>query len=93
MARMGKVDFSKLAEFTNKVEQSLSKEEIKEIGNVINTKFGSNNELSKYHKQLDDLRNDFAHGNISEEEFSHIKQEIKKLFDKYHNFIKIEESL
>lgn len=28
MARMGKVDFSKLAEFTNKVEQSLSKEEI-----------------------------------------------------------------
>lgn len=71
----------------------LSKEEIKGIRDVINTKFGSNNELSKYHKQLDDLRNDFAHGNISEEEFSHIKQEIKKLFDKYHNFINIKESL
>lgn len=28
MARMGKLDYSKLAEFTNKVEQSLSKEEI-----------------------------------------------------------------
>lgn len=70
----------------------LSKEEIKEIREVINTKFGSNNELSKYHKQLDDLRNDFAHGNISEEEFSHIKQEIKKLFDKYQDFIKIQDS-
>ena len=68
----------------------LSKKEIKEIRDVINTKFGSNNELSKYHKQLDDLRNDFAHGNISEEEFSHIKQEIKKLFDRYHNFIFID---
>lgn len=68
----------------------LSKSDIKDIRLVINTKFGSSNELAKYHKQLDDLRNDFAHGNISEEEFSHIKQEIKKLFDKYHNFIKIQ---
>ena len=71
----------------------LSKSDIKDIRLVINTKFGSSNELAKYHKQLDDLRNDFAHGNISEEEFSHIKQEIKKLFDKYHNFINIQESL
>ena len=71
----------------------LSKSDIKDIRLVINTKFGSSNELAKYHKQLDDLRNDFAHGNISEEEFSHIKQEIKKLFDRYHNFINIQESL
>jgi len=70
----------------------LSKEDIKEIRRIINTKFGSSNELAKYHKQLDDLRNDFAHGNISEEEFSHIKQEIKKLFDKYQDFIKIQDS-
>lgn len=71
----------------------LSKSDIKDIRLVINTKFGSSNELAKYHKQLDDLRNDFAHGNISEEEFSHIKQEIKKLFDRYHNFINIQQSL
>ena len=70
----------------------LSKEDIKDIRRIINTKFGSSNELAKYHKQLDDLRNDFAHGNISEEEFSHIKQEIKKLFDKYQDFIKIQDS-
>ena len=71
----------------------LSKEDIKEIRRIINTKFGSSNELAKYHKQLDDLRNDFAHGNISEEEFSHIKQEIKKLFDRYQNFINIQDNL
>jgi len=71
----------------------LSKSDIKDIRLVINTKFGSSNELAKYHKQLDDLRNDFAHSNISEEEFSHIKQEIEKLFDKYQNFINIQESL
>ena len=71
----------------------LSKSDIKDIRLVINTKFGSSNELAKYHKQLDDLRNDFAHGNISEEEFSHIKQEIKKLFDRYQNFINIQDNL
>lgn len=71
----------------------LSKSDIKDIRLVINTKFGSSNELAKYHKQLDDLRNDFAHGNISEEEFSHIKQEIKNLFDRYQNFINIQDNL
>ena len=77
----------------NLKDLELSKSDIKDIRQVINTKFGSSNELAKYRKQLDDLRNDFAHGNISEEEFSHIKQEIQNLFDRYHNFINIQESL
>ena len=76
-----------------KLEFELEASDIAEIKSVAKTKFKNVDELAKYHKRLDELRNDFAHGNISEEEFSHIKQEIKKLFDKYHNFIKIEESL
>lgn len=74
-------------------EFELESSDIAEIKKAVKTKFENVNELDKYHKQLDDLRNDFAHGNISEEEFSHIKQEIKKLFDKYQNFINIQESL
>ena len=76
-----------------KLEFELEASDIAEIKSVAKTKFKNVDELAKYHKRLDELRNDFAHGNISEEEFSHIKQEIKKLFDRYHNFIKIEESL
>lgn len=73
-------------------EFELESSDIAEIKKAVKTKFENVNELDKYHKQLDDLRNDFAHGNISEEEFSHIKQEIKKLFDKYQDFIKIQDS-
>ena len=71
----------------------LTNSDIDSIRLVVATKFGSSHELVKYRWQLDNLRNDFAHGNISEEEFSHIKQEIEKLFDKYQNFINIQESL
>lgn len=67
--------------------------DIDNIRSVIKTEFGSGCELLEYHEELYKLRNDFAHGNISEEEFSHIKQEIKKLFDRYHNFINIQQSL
>ena len=74
-------------------EFELESSDIAEIKKAVKTKFENVNELDKYHKRLDELRNDFAHGNISEEEFSHIKQEIKKLFDKYQNFINIQESL
>ena len=73
-------------------EFELESSDIAEIKKAVKTKFENVNELDKYHKELDDLRNDFAHGNISEEEFSHIKQEIKKLFDKYQDFIKIQDS-
>ena len=74
-------------------EFELEASDIVEIKLVAKTKFENVNELTNYHERLDRLRNDFAHGNISEEEFSHIKQEIKKLFDKYQNFINIQESL
>ena len=74
-------------------EFELEASDIAEIKSVAKTKFKSVNELTNYRNRLDELRNDFAHGNISEEEFSHIKQEIKKLFDKYQNFINIQESL
>lgn len=77
----------------HKFEFELEASDIAEIKSVAKTKFKNVNELTNYHERLDRLRNDFAHGNTSEEEFSHIKQEIKKLFDRYHNFIKIEESL
>jgi CRISPR-associated dxthg motif protein len=73
-----------------KLEFELEASDIAEIKSVAKTKFKNVDELAKYHKRLDELRNDFAHGNISEEEFSHIKQEIKKLFDRYHKFIKIQ---
>lgn len=73
-------------------EFELESSDIAEIKKAVKTKFENVNELDKYHKRLDELRNDFAHGNISEEEFSHIKQEIKKLFDKYQDFIKIQDS-
>ena len=73
-------------------EFELEASDIAEIKSVAKTKFKSVNELTNYRNRLDDLRNDFAHGNISEEEFSHIKQEIKKLFDKYQDFIKIQDS-
>lgn len=76
----------------HKFEFELEASDIAEIKSVAKTKFKNVNELTNYHNRLDDLRNDFAHGNISEEEFSHIKQEIKKLFDKYQNFIKIQYS-
>lgn len=76
-----------------KFEFELEASDIAEIKSVAKTKFKNVNELTNYHERLDRLRNDFAHGNISEEEFSHIKQEIKKLFDKYQNFINIQESL
>ncbi|WP_103616516.1 CRISPR-associated DxTHG motif protein [Campylobacter concisus] len=71
----------------------LTNSDIDNIRSVIKTEFGSGGELLEYHEELYKLRNDFAHGNISEEEFSHIKQEIKKLFDRYHNFINIQQSL
>ena len=71
----------------------LTNSDIDNIRSVIKTEFGSGGELLEYHEELYKLRNDFAHGNISEEEFSHIKQEIKKLFDKYQNFINVQESL
>lgn len=79
----------------NEFEFELKPSDIAKIKSVANdkTKFKNVDELAKYHEALSNLRNDFAHGNSSEEEFSHIKQEIKKLFDRYHNFIKIEESL
>ena len=85
-------------EFLNRTKNNLeyldlTNSDIDSIRLVVATKFGSSYELGKYRWQLDNLRNDFAHGNISEEEFSHIKQEIKKLFDRYHNFINIQESL
>lgn len=85
-------------EFLNKTKNNLkyldlTNSDIDSIRLVVATKFGSSHELDKYRWQLDNLRNDFAHGNISEEEFSHIKQEIKKLFDRYHNFINIQQSL
>ena len=70
----------------------LTNSDIDNIRSVIKTEFGSGGELLEYHEELYKLRNDFAHGNISEEEFSHIKQEIKKLFDKYQDFIKIQDS-
>ena len=73
-------------------EFELEASDIAEIKSVAKTKFKSVNELTNYHERLDRLRNDFAHGNISEEEFNHIKQEIKKLFDKYQDFIKIQDS-
>lgn len=73
-------------------EFELEASDIAEIKSVAKTKFKNVNELTNYHERLDRLRNDFAHGNISEEEFSHIKQEIKKLFDKYQDFIKIQDS-
>ena len=73
-------------------EFELKASDIAEIKSVAKTKFENVNELTNYHERLDRLRNDFAHGNISEEEFSHIKQEIKKLFDKYQDFIKIQDS-
>lgn len=73
-------------------EFELEASDIAEIKSVAKTKFKSVNELTNYRNRLDELRNDFAHGNISEEEFSHIKQEIKKLFDKYQDFIKIQDS-
>ena len=85
-------------EFLNRTKNNLeyldlTNSDIDSIRLVVAAKFGSSYELGKYRWQLDNLRNDFAHGNISEEEFSHIKQEIKKLFDRYHNFINIQESL
>ena len=85
-------------EFLNKTKNNLkyldlTNSDIDSIRLVVATKFGSSHELDKYRWQLDNLRNDFAHGNISEEEFSHIKQEIKRLFDRYHNFINIQQSL
>ena len=70
----------------------LTNSDIDNIRSVIKTEFGSGGELLEYHEELYKLRNDFAHGNISEEEFSHIKQEIEKLFDKYQDFIKIQDS-
>lgn len=73
-------------------EFELEASDIVEIKLVAKTKFENVNELTNYHERLDRLRNDFAHGNISEEEFNHIKQEIKKLFDKYQDFIKIQDS-
>ena len=73
-------------------EFELEASDIAEIKSVAKTKFKSVNELTNYRNRLDELRNDFAHGNTSEEEFSHIKQEIKKLFDKYQDFIKIQDS-
>ena len=73
-------------------EFELEASDIAEIKSVAKTKFKSVNELTNYRNRLDKLRNDFAHGNTSEEEFSHIKQEIKKLFDKYQDFIKIQDS-
>ncbi|MBF0917865.1 MAG: hypothetical protein HXK60_07535, partial [Campylobacter sp.] len=73
-------------------EFELEASDIAKIKSVAKTKFKSVNELTNYRNRLDELRNDFAHGNISEEEFSHIKQEIKKLFDKYQDFIKIQDS-
>lgn len=76
----------------HKFEFELEASDIAEIKSVAKTKFKNVNELTNYHERLDRLRNDFAHGNISEEEFSHIKQEIKKLFDKYQDFIKIQDS-
>ena len=76
-----------------KLEFELEASDISEIKSVAKTKFKNVDELAKYHKRLYKLRNDFAHGNISEEEFSHIKQEIKKLFDRYYNFINIQQSL
>lgn len=84
-------------EFLGKTNQNLkyldlTNSDIDSIRLVVETKFGSSYELTNYHERLYRLRNDFAHGNISEEEFSHIKQEIKKLFDKYQDFIKIQDS-
>ena len=85
-------------EFLNKTKNNLkyldlTNSDIDSIRLVVATKFGSSHELDKYRWQLDNLRNDFAHGNISEEEFSHIKQEIKNLFDRYQNFINIQDNL
>lgn len=85
-------------EFLNKTKNNLkyldlTNSDIDSIRLVVVTKFGSSHELDKYRWQLDNLRNDFAHGNISEEEFSHIKQEIKNLFDRYQNFINIQDNL
>jgi len=76
----------------HKFEFELEASDIAEIKSVAKTKFKNVDELTNYRNRLDELRNDFAHGNISEEEFSHIKQEIKKLFDKYQDFIKIQDS-
>lgn len=73
----------------NEFEFELEPSDIAKIKSVANTKFKSVDELSNYQIELDELRNDFAHGNISEYEFSDIKNKIKGLFGEYQKFIKI----
>jgi CRISPR-associated dxthg motif protein len=76
-----------------KFEFEFEASDIAEIKLVAKTKFESVDELTSYHERLDRLRNDFAHGNISEKEFSHIRQEIKELFNKYQKLISRQDDL